>query len=49
MAQPDNVDTVVVDGRILRRKGEFTALDYDKVVREASDALTALKARAKWA
>jgi len=49
MAQPANIDTVVVDGRILRRKGEFIALDYDKLVREASDALAALKTRAKWA
>ena len=24
LAQPSNVDTVVVDGRILRRKGQFT-------------------------
>lgn len=49
MAQPANIDTVVADGRILRRKGEFTALDFDKLVREASDALAALKVRAKWA
>ena len=48
MAQPGNVDTVVVDGRILRRQGAFTALDYDKLVRDASDALAHLKTRAKW-
>jgi cytosine/adenosine deaminase-related metal-dependent hydrolase len=46
---PDNVDTVVVDGRILRRNGKFTALDQDKVLREAADAAAGLKARAKWA
>ena len=48
LAQPSNIDTVVADGRIVRRKGEFTALDYGKVVREASDALAGLMARAKW-
>ncbi len=48
LAQPANVDTVVADGRILRRKGEFTSLDYAKVAREASDALAGLTARAKW-
>jgi 5-methylthioadenosine/S-adenosylhomocysteine deaminase len=49
MAQPSNVDTIVVDGRILRRNGQFTALDQDKVIREASESVAGLKARAKWA
>jgi cytosine/adenosine deaminase-related metal-dependent hydrolase len=49
MGQPHNVDTVVVDGRILRRKNEFTALDIDKVVRDAAGAAAGLKAKAKWA
>ncbi len=48
LAQPSDVDTVVVDGRILRRKGEFTALDHEKVLRDATDSVAALKARAKW-
>jgi cytosine/adenosine deaminase-related metal-dependent hydrolase len=48
LAEPSNVDTVVVDGRILRRKNQFTALDHEKVIREASDAVAGLKARAKW-
>jgi 5-methylthioadenosine/S-adenosylhomocysteine deaminase len=48
LAQPSNVDTVVVDGRILRRKGQFTALDQEKVITEAADAAAGLKARAKW-
>lgn len=48
MAQPDNVDTVVVDGRILRRKGQFTALDYEKVERDNAQSAAALMARAKW-
>jgi cytosine/adenosine deaminase-related metal-dependent hydrolase len=45
-AQPHNVDTVVVDGRILKRGGQMTALDVEKVVREASESLAALRARA---
>ena len=39
---------VVVDGRILWRNGQFTALDHDKVTREAADAVASLKTRAKW-
>jgi cytosine/adenosine deaminase-related metal-dependent hydrolase len=48
MGQPDNIDTVVVDGRVLRRNNKFTALDYDQVVREAAEAVAALKVRANW-
>lgn len=48
LAQPSNVDTVVVDGRVLRRGGQFTALDQDKVIRDASDSVARLKGRAKW-
>jgi 5-methylthioadenosine/S-adenosylhomocysteine deaminase len=48
LAMPANIDTVVVDGRILRRNNQFTALDQEKVIREASDAAAGLKGRAKW-
>jgi 5-methylthioadenosine/S-adenosylhomocysteine deaminase len=48
LAQPHNVDTVVVDGRILRRGGKFTALDQDKVIADAAQSVAGLKARAKW-
>src|SRR5437763_12305627 len=48
LAQPTNVDTVIVDGRILRRSGKFTALDHSKIVREAREAADALRARAGW-
>jgi cytosine/adenosine deaminase-related metal-dependent hydrolase len=47
-AQPRNVDTVIVDGRILRRAGEFTALDHAQVLREAAETAAALRARAGW-
>jgi cytosine/adenosine deaminase-related metal-dependent hydrolase len=48
LAMPGNVDTVVVDGRILRQKGQFTTLDYEKVVSDATQAVGALMAKAKW-
>jgi len=48
MAEPANVDTVVIDGRILRRKGQYTALDLDQVVKEGKQTAESLRARAKW-
>ena len=47
-AQPANVDTVVVDGRILKRRGKLTAIDVEQVVGEASAALTDVRKRAGW-
>jgi 5-methylthioadenosine/S-adenosylhomocysteine deaminase len=47
-AQPRNVDTVMVDGRILRRRGEFAALDHAEVLAQAAESAAALRARAKW-
>ncbi len=44
---PENVDTVVVDGRILKRGGKL-ALDVPKVVREARAALSGVRERTKW-
>ncbi|MGC1693858.1 MAG: amidohydrolase family protein [Pseudolabrys sp.] len=48
LAQPANVDTVVADGRILRRNGQFSGIDHEKIARDAMDALADLKLRAKW-
>ena len=48
LAQPANVDTVMVDGRILRRNGRHAALDHAQVVREAMQSATELRARAGW-
>jgi 5-methylthioadenosine/S-adenosylhomocysteine deaminase len=45
-AQPSNVDTVVADGRILKRHGRLTAIDPERVVREARTSLAAVLARA---
>jgi cytosine/adenosine deaminase-related metal-dependent hydrolase len=47
-AQPGNIDTVVVDGRILRRGRAFTALDHDDVLKDAARTAAALRARADW-
>jgi 5-methylthioadenosine/S-adenosylhomocysteine deaminase len=48
LAAPSDVDTVVVDGRILRRTGEFAALDYAKLLADAAQSVETLKANAKW-
>lgn len=45
-AQPANVDTVVVDGRVLKRNGQLAALDAEEVVREAGESLAAVRTRA---
>src|SRR5215470_18098446 len=47
-AQPANVDTVMVDGRILKRGGKLIAIDTARFASEASDALAALRKRAGW-
>ena len=47
-AQPSNVDTVMVDGRILKRRGRLTAVNVEQVVDEARAALTAVRKRANW-
>ena len=47
-AQPGNIDTVIVDGRILRRASQFTTLDHDQVLSQAVESAAALRARANW-
>src|SRR5262245_21354405 len=47
-AQPSNVDTVMVDGRVLKRGGKLTSIDTAQVASEASAALAALRKRANW-
>jgi cytosine/adenosine deaminase-related metal-dependent hydrolase len=48
LAMPANVDTVIVDGRVLRRAGRFTAFEHAKIVAEARDAAAGLREKAKW-
>ena len=45
---PENVDTVVVDGRILKRGSKLAALDTPKVVAGARAALAGVRERTKW-
>ncbi|MSQ50336.1 MAG: cytosine deaminase [Betaproteobacteria bacterium] len=47
-AQPSNVDTAMVDGRILMRGGKLTAMDENRVVRDAAAAAMELQKRAGW-
>jgi cytosine/adenosine deaminase-related metal-dependent hydrolase len=44
-AQPANVDTVMVDGRILKRAGKLTTLNEAKVMREAAETVTRVNAQ----
>jgi cytosine/adenosine deaminase-related metal-dependent hydrolase len=46
--QPENVDTVLVDGRVLKRAGKLVALDTTKVIAEARVALAGVRERTKW-
>jgi 5-methylthioadenosine/S-adenosylhomocysteine deaminase len=45
-AQPHNVDTVVIDGRILKHKGELVALDAEEVIRKAAESFHSARKRA---
>jgi cytosine/adenosine deaminase-related metal-dependent hydrolase len=48
LAQPGNVDTVVVDGRILRQGGRYVALDFAEIAAEARESIAAVAKRANW-
>jgi 5-methylthioadenosine/S-adenosylhomocysteine deaminase len=45
---PENVDTVVVDGRILKRGGKLTALDTSEIISGARAALAGIRERTNW-
>jgi 5-methylthioadenosine/S-adenosylhomocysteine deaminase len=47
-AQPWNVDTVMVDGRILKRGGKLSAIDTALLMAEATKASRDVRDRAKW-
>jgi cytosine/adenosine deaminase-related metal-dependent hydrolase len=46
--QPANVDTVIVDGRILKRGGKLTTMNVAQVAKEAAEANAAVRKRANW-
>ncbi len=45
---PENVDTVVVDGRILKRGGKLTALEPSEIISGARAALSGIRERTNW-
>lgn len=45
--EPSDVDTVVVDGRILKRGGKFTALVPERIIADAVATREAVRARVK--
>ena len=46
--QPANVDTVLVDGRILKRNGKLTAMNVALIAKESAEANVAVRKRANW-
>ena len=47
-AQPANVDTVVVDGKILKRGGVLVNVDAENVIDAAAAAYAAVHKRSGW-
>ena len=47
-AQSEDVDTVIVDGRIVKQNRAFAAIDAPQIVRDAADALTDLRRLGRW-
>jgi len=42
------VDTVIVDGRILKRGGKLTAVAVEQVIEDAGASFDAVRRRANW-
>ena len=47
-AQPVNIDTVIIDGRILKRDGRLTALNINAITKDAVKRFDELRQRADW-
>jgi cytosine/adenosine deaminase-related metal-dependent hydrolase len=47
-AQAGNVDTVIVDGRILKRGGKLTAVAVEQVIEDAGASFDSVRKRANW-
>jgi 5-methylthioadenosine/S-adenosylhomocysteine deaminase len=47
-AQPANVDTVMIDGRIVKRGGRLTRVDVGDVIDSSARALNGLRRRSGW-
>jgi len=46
--QAANVDTVVVDGRMLKRNGKLTVMPVDQILADASASFDGIRKRANW-
>jgi 5-methylthioadenosine/S-adenosylhomocysteine deaminase len=46
-ANPSNVDTVMIDGRILKRNGKLVGIDVGRIIREAEDTAVRVRAEAE--
>jgi cytosine/adenosine deaminase-related metal-dependent hydrolase len=47
-SEAENVDTVLVDGRVLKRGGKLTSLAMDHIIEQAAISLDAMRKRANW-
>lgn len=45
---PENIDTVLVDGRILKQSGKLTAIDPVQVIKGAATAFERVRKRTNW-
>ena len=45
---PENVDTVAVDGRILKQAGKLTAVNTAQVIADAETAFEGVRKRTNW-
>jgi 5-methylthioadenosine/S-adenosylhomocysteine deaminase len=45
---PQNIDTVIIDGRILKRGGKLVAVDPEQIVAEAHDSVRRILGLAGW-
>ena len=45
--RPENIDTVVIDGRILKRNGRLTAINVTRIVNETTQSITEIVNRTK--
>jgi cytosine/adenosine deaminase-related metal-dependent hydrolase len=45
---PENIDTVLVDGRILKQSGKLTAIDPVQVIKGATTAFERVRKRTNW-
>jgi len=46
-ASPANVDTVMIDGRVLKHGGKLVGIDVARIVREANDTARRVRAEAE--